>query len=124
MPLCIDGPLSGETRDQGPSFEFDGRELGLESGTYLLINGEYRWQGDWVATDTETDAEAEQLKHHCPVCGGTNFVEGRLPGFSGDLMFAPIDPRRRKRGFGLPDLLLARKCKACGHVLLFGTPEP
>jgi len=121
MPTCIDGPLAGETRDQGPSFEFDGRELGLESGTYLLVNGEYLWQADWVATDVETE---NPCQYHCPVCGGTGFVEGSLPGFAGDLTFAPTNRTHRKRGFGVPDLLIARKCKACGHVLLFGMPEP
>ena len=55
MPVCIDGPLIGETHDKGPSFEFDGRERGLESGTYLLVNGEYCWQANWVATDTKSE---------------------------------------------------------------------
>jgi hypothetical protein len=123
MPVCIDGPLAGETRDQGPSFEFDGRELGLQSGTYLLVNGEYLWQADWVATDTE-DTETEKLEYHCPVCGGTKFVEGSIPGYTGELMFAPRNRTRRKRGFRVADLLNAWKCRACGHVLLFGMPEP
>jgi len=43
MPNCIDGPLAGERHDQGPSFEFDGRAIGEESGFYTLKDGEYRW---------------------------------------------------------------------------------
>lgn len=46
MPLCVNGPLAGETHERGPSFEFDGRLIGEESGTYRLVDGMYCWEAD------------------------------------------------------------------------------
>ena len=53
MPLCIDGPLAGETHDRGPSFEFDGQELGLESGVYGLVDGMYCWESEQPCRSNE-----------------------------------------------------------------------
>jgi len=39
-----DGPLRGESHNQGPSFYFEGELVGLENGTYRLAEGLYRWE--------------------------------------------------------------------------------
>jgi hypothetical protein len=51
MPLCIDGPLAGETHEQGPSFSFDGRVIGEASGIYRLVDGVYRWESDLASRE-------------------------------------------------------------------------
>lgn len=39
-----DGPLRGESHNQGSSFYFEGELVGLENGTYRLVEGLYRWE--------------------------------------------------------------------------------
>ena len=44
--LCLGGPLDGESHCQGESFTFDGRPLGLGTGTYRLRDSVYLWEPD------------------------------------------------------------------------------
>jgi DNA-directed RNA polymerase subunit RPC12/RpoP len=75
-----------------------------------------------MATDPDNDPldsdEPAEPWPVCPLCGGAVFVMGQLQGYHQVSFIGP------ERGFlGLPkgQKLSARKCQACGHVLLFAS---
>jgi len=78
-------------------------------------------QIDAVAEKSTGQAEAEEARRKCSVCGNESFVSGRVRS-TGRVYFQP-----QKTRFFVPlDSFIATDafaCTACGHVDLFADPD-
>ncbi|HTU24334.1 MAG TPA: hypothetical protein VMF30_02980 [Pirellulales bacterium] len=63
--------------------------------------------------------EKQVPKHPCPLCGGTEFVEGRV---HAPLVGCGFLPDKKDAVIPTPKAIRALSCKACGHLVLLTAP--